>query len=278
MKYLILFILIIFNNISFACIKNKIIVSWDPYLPYQIPGKNTNDPPYGLSIDLLKAALQNVNCAKNIEFELLPWSRGLFELEKGRVDIVMDAAKNIEREKYAYFKRYYYRVHHAIFVNSLNYTELNKLSLEKLMSLPDFTIGYSNGYAYGDLFESVKKKYPNKFELALKDNLSIIKTSNKRVNGFIGDVIQMHNLIKELKKKNEIRESDEYKPLSIELTSTPAHGFFMYSKKSMPEKLVNEIDNALVKLYQKGMTKKIFLKYVSDEDLNSFLVPPDFGM
>lgn len=85
--------------------------------------------------------MKKIGCLKNIEYELLPWSRGLFELEKGRVDIVLDAAKSVDREKYAYYKRFYYRVHHAIFVDSKNYRDLNKLSLEQLIKIPNFILG-----------------------------------------------------------------------------------------------------------------------------------------
>ncbi len=277
MRYIILFILFFSNSVSFACIKNKIVVAWDPYSPFQIPNDKPKAPPYGLSIDLLNAVMEKVDCAKNIKFEPYPWARGLFELERGNVDIVMDAAKNPEREKYAYYKSYYYRVHHSIFVNSKDFKELNKLSLEQLMKLPKFTIGYSNGYAHGDLFEKAKIKYPKNFEAALKDNLSIVKTAKKRVNGFTGDVLQMRSLIKDLKKKGEIPKKIEYKPLSAELTSTPAYGYFIYSKKSMPEKFVKDIDNALVKVYKEGISKKIFLKYISQEDLDLYLVVPSFG-
>ncbi|KAB8029139.1 substrate-binding periplasmic protein [Fluviispira multicolorata] len=276
MKTIFLFIIILFQIKLFACEKEIIKVVWENFPPYQIGDISLNTHPKGSSVDLLLAAAKKIGCLKNIRFEYLPWKRGLFELEKGRVDIMFNALKTPEREKYAYYKRYYSKGRNAIFVSSKDYDKLSKLSSEELMKEKNFIIGYSNGYNYGKIFEKMLAKYPNKFEMALHDDLSIIKTSNNRVNAFIGDVIQTNELIKELKQNKKIDKKINFKFLSLLLDESPPFTYLMYSKKGMSEKLVNKFDDAFVQLYKEGTTKRIFLKYIPQNFINEVVVKPDF--
>lgn len=271
-----LLISLIFISNSFACDKkDTITIGWDPFAPYQIGNEKTTHPT-GIVFDLLEEAAAKVGCVDSIHYVYLPWKRALLLLENGKIDIVANGAKTPEREKFAYFKRYFLRSSNAIFVNKNEYKELNKLTFEQLLTKDDFIIGYTHAYMYGDIFEKMKAKYPKKFEMAMHDDLSITKAFNSRVNAFIGDVALSREMIKDLKEKRKIPSDANFEPLKIALTNVSSHAFFMYSKRSMPEDLVNKFDNAFLDLYKEGTTEKIFLKYMSKIDTNFYLVEPDY--
>ena len=72
---------------------------WPPYHYYQQEGARRELR--GFAVDYLNAVSNRLGC--RLVYVERPWKRGLHDLERGRLDIVMEAYFADERARYAWF-------------------------------------------------------------------------------------------------------------------------------------------------------------------------------
>jgi polar amino acid transport system substrate-binding protein len=218
-------------------------IGWETWPIYQ--EKTASGKMIGLDIEITEAIAEEAGC--KIRYIELPWVRQLKDNETGKIDVVMAASRNPEREVYATFTEGFHEETNSLFVrlgiaaNIKSIPELGKSNLK---------IAYEKGAYLGEEIEAIKNKLDSTGESVL---INIKNTMMGRLDGFIVDQFAGIKLIKALKAENEIMEH----PLAI----TTGEVYLMVSKKTKVHNLRNKLSKAYKKLKARGVIGKIIAKY-----------------
>ncbi len=112
----------------------------DPWPPFVTEKSSLGN---GISIDLLKAAMKTQGY--EIDFKILPWSRALDEVSKGRIDLLPATWFTQERTKFLLYSEPYLS-------NELTFIKRagDPFEYSGLSSLDGKVVGIVRGYGYGD--------------------------------------------------------------------------------------------------------------------------------
>tara|TARA_Y100000996_G_C22396969_1_gene591568 strand:+ start:103 stop:864 length:762 start_codon:yes stop_codon:yes gene_type:complete len=252
MKLFSVFIFIVFSlSNSFGnCNKEKVILGYDDWRPYQYTeaGKIT-----GLDVDLLSAILKSTGCP--FKLKSIGWKAHLRELKKGRVHLAPGASMTDERKKFAFFSESYRTESVVMFVRKENLNKFKPSSLKDLIG-KKFKLGVVRGNFNGDEFEKLKKNAGfKKILLEMSSEGQLYKMLRKgRVSGVLADRYSGFAYLKKLKLGDQIVKH----PLKV--YSTNIH--VMFSKKSVDKGFVEVFNKNLQKLKNNGQYKNILNKYL----------------
>ena len=115
------------------------------YFPYNY---EENGEIKGFTIDVLNYF--EANSKYDFEFIILPWSRALYLVEQGKVDLILTLFRNKEREKIYHFiePSYGYEVNQLFTLTDSKFEFSGQLN-----ELAKYSIGTKRGYSYGETFD-----------------------------------------------------------------------------------------------------------------------------
>jgi len=219
----------------------------EDYRPYHIVSDSGGLG--GLDFDVLKVILGNLGC--DLEIRPLPWTRHLFELETGDVDIASPVAKTVEREAYAYFSVPYLQAQELLFVQ--------KNEERQYASLLDFfdkgrRLGAIRSYAYGGDYDELSAKYGHLISLQDDEGPLIRQLNIGRVDAVIGEYFATKYEI------SKLGLSDSVVPSQTLVSEDDL--YFMFSKASVNTVFVEAFNRELSRLQQNGQIDEIFETYL----------------
>jgi len=115
--------------------------NWAPYYDPSLKGG-------GVVTRIAKAAFAAAGHAMTVEF--MPWKRVMWKTETGDFDAVMGAYYSKERDETFLFSDPFFEV----VVGIMGWKDQGLATYDSLEDLKDFTIGYNDGWVYGEAFES----------------------------------------------------------------------------------------------------------------------------
>jgi polar amino acid transport system substrate-binding protein len=225
-------------------------VGYTDWPPFQIPQKD--GPPKGIDIDIHRALEEIHGC--EIKFKKEPWKRTLRGLKKGSTDVANTANKSPEREKYGNFSASYLPYKAVLFQQAGDDRSFESLTdfLDKGNKL-SIVIGYD----YGDKTNKIVKmdKYADQINEVKNPKLSVRLVAAGRVDGTIGNRYTLGYTARENNVVSKIRATDTI------IQSEPV--FFMFSKKSVSQDVIDHFNTAIKKLKDQGRIQEIVNKYTS---------------
>lgn len=219
---------------------SMVTVDWSPYYG----GEMEDD---GVITVIVKKAFQKAGHNASIKF--IPWKRAMFEVERGRYDIVMGAYFNEDRaKKFNYSDPIYDIDVGLVALKSLGVTKYSKLE-----DLKPYKIGVSRGWINGKEFDEAD--YLKK-ETVTNQILNIRKLFKKRV-----DIISVAFGI----FRYEVSKLKEYTLDDVVFIQPPLMKNSLYLimslKKDDHKKIIGDFNRELEKMKKDGTYLKILNKY-----------------
>ncbi len=205
----------------------------------------------GLSIELVEALLQEAGHTPI--YVPLPFNRGLKEIQAGKIDIMLNMSIAPERRSFMYFIGP--QLDETILL--VTRTEKNFLitSLDDLAKLPN-GIGVERGKLYSGPFE--KKRTEDKaFSHRLEEVTDIDRNEKKLNAGYISGFLGYGYHLIYQKRTNPLYKKFTIQPLVIGRDWV----YFGFSKKSISEKQLRQLQNAYDRLNRRGILAAIRQKY-----------------
>lgn len=141
-------------------------VNWAPYY-----GDTLDDG--GVIAALARAAFEQQGHEMTVAF--IPWKRAMAMTKRGKYDAVLGAYYSDDRAKDFIFSEPFYEIE----VGFMALNDLGMASYDSLTDLKGYTIGYNDGWAYGEAFEEAD--YLNK-QAASNQTLNVRKLFGDRVD------------------------------------------------------------------------------------------------
>ena len=144
---------------------------WPPYTGLHLPG-------HGCDSQVVTEAfgLENIR----VEYEFLPWARGLMLSQNGAVDGAVEWAGTAEQRRTHFVSSEPLSNQQWVFFHRKD----TEVSWHRLDDLVGRTIGLTIGYAYSDLFVSLRQRHPEMFKEAASDLLNFKKLLAGRIDLF----------------------------------------------------------------------------------------------
>lgn len=220
----------------------------------------------GIGID--KDVIKELSKRTGIEFKETkkPRARIWGELEEGILTMTVSGIQNEARDKFAYFIPY---------IAQKNMVIITKGSLKKYKTLDDFVknkkvkIAVVRGFVHG-------AKYDKAIELLKKENrvseVSSIDTlykmmnfTNDRVDLILGLPVFYNYHLKKLKMEDKVDIID------WDINGPNIKHCLVLSKKLINIETYNKLNSAINQMKSDGTLKKIYLKYLSESEVNEAL-------
>jgi len=250
--FLFIFLIAVLFIQSFELRGEELKLSIYHYPPYVIVSEK-DDQISGIDVDIIKEIAARMNL--DIVYYRCPWKRCLKSMEVGTVDVLTNAVKKSDREKYMlYCDRPFLTDFPIVF-----YFKKGKGSVIRTYEdLYDYTIGYERGAVYFDRFDNDTKlkKVPwhtyNKL-------LSLLNAG--RIGGVIGYKDSLNYIISEMGLQGAFEEASYRYPTSQN------ESFITVSKKSPLASRFAEFNRIHDRLLKDGVVDRIkkayFEKYSS---------------
>lgn len=144
---------------------------WPPYTGRDLPSQGCDS-----QVVVEAFALEGIQ----VEYEFLPWARGLLLSQNGEFDGAIEWADTPEHRQTHIVSEDVLSQQQWVFFRRKD----NRFSWKRLDDLKDKTIGLTIGYAYSDVFTSLKIEEPTMFNEAKSDLLNFKKLLNGRIDFF----------------------------------------------------------------------------------------------
>lgn len=211
-------------------------------------------------MDILTHVLVGMGCRYSLHE--MPLKRSLSAVEHGTIDVVMGASRSPERERYALFSSPYRREVMVMFMRKGEAAGFKPLLLSDI-SRTRLKIGVLMGSWYGGEFNHLVRQDPafRGHVLQLASNAALFKgLKYRRVDIALVDLFTG---VDHLRRTGELDTVDVHpRPVNDDVT------YFMFSRKSVPQSLVDRVNEQL-KAYEKSDAfAKTTRKYVPDAFLH----------
>lgn len=144
---------------------------WPPYTGRHLPAHGCDSQVVAESF-----ALEGIR----VEYEFLPWARGLLLSQNGVVDGAIEWAGTAEQRRTHFVSEEPLSLQQWVFF----YRRDTPHPWQRLEDLKDRTIGLTIGYAYNDVFVELRKQHPALFKEAASDLLNFKKLLSGRIDLF----------------------------------------------------------------------------------------------
>jgi polar amino acid transport system substrate-binding protein len=223
------------------------------YPPYVIVAKKDNQI-CGIDVDVVREIAKRMNL--DVTFYRCPWRRCLKSMEVGTVDVLTNAVKKPDREKYMlYCDKPFLTDFPIVF-----YFKKGKGSVVKTYEdLYKYTIGYERGAVYFDRFDNDRKM--SKVPWHTYDKLLNL-LNEERIDGVIGYKDSLNYIISEMGLQGAFEET------SYRYAVSHNESFITVSKKSPLASRFAEFNRIHDQLLKERIVDKIkkgyFEKYSSE--------------
>ncbi|MHC4884371.1 MAG: substrate-binding periplasmic protein [Planctomycetota bacterium] len=209
---------------------------WAPYTyPAKVEGKADTSKAQGFVADLARAVFKEMGISVS-SFRIYPWKKALMDTYKGKLDVLMAAKKNAEREEKCYYPAEPAAA--SSFRFFIRAEDKGKLKYESFDDLKGHKIGLVRGFSYPAEFSAFVKKEKN-FEEVVNVKQNIKKILAKKVDYMIMEGNVGAQLLKDMNQEGKLISLD--KPLD----SSPV--YIIFSKKSVSKETADAFQKALVK-------------------------------
>jgi len=146
-----------------------------------------------------------------VEYEFLPWARGLLLSQNGVVDGAVEWAGTAEQRQTHFVNGEPLSRQEWVFF----YHRERSYSWQRLDDLKDRTIGLTIGYVYNDVFADLRKQQPTMFAEAASDLLNFKKLLSGRIDLFpIERAVGYSLMRKNLSPEEQAQLAEDPKPLA----------------------------------------------------------------
>jgi polar amino acid transport system substrate-binding protein len=232
-----------------ACSKT---VRWYDDSPYFQSGKA--GVVSGFTADVIREALSRLGC--QAVFVKMPFARALVELESGRLDVLPDALRKPERQRFAYFSHAA-----AMGVPNVLFTSVEAARKYKPQKLEDlagtgFRLGVQIGVTYGGNFEQLAARPDFKAQLSpVTERRNAWKmVALGRLDGMIADLASGTVELRQLGLTSQVQPSKV-----VVSTEAPAYAF---SRRTTDLAFVQRFNGALDSMAADGSYRAIMDKYL----------------
>ncbi|WP_319586957.1 transporter substrate-binding domain-containing protein [uncultured Desulfobulbus sp.] len=175
---------------------------WPPYTGRHLPGQGCDS-----QVVTEAFAMEGVR----VEYEFLPWARGLLLSQNGVVDGAVEWAGTAEQRQTHFVNSDPLSRQEWVFFHHRE----TSYSWEHLDDLKDRTIGLTIGYAYNDVFADLRKQQPAMFTEAASDLLNFKKLLSGRIDLFpIERAVGYFLIKKDLSPEERAKLAEDPKPLA----------------------------------------------------------------
>lgn len=210
----------------------------------------------GVSCELVQEALKR--SGKSLEISFVPWKRALADVRLGNADIVFNAAKTPDREQYAYFPLEVLENEMSVFfVRKDSNIKIDK----KFQSVKHLRLGVQEGFFYGKrLKRAIDRHHFKQVQQVGNTATNVKKLINKRIDAFVGNYFTTMHYLQEnhLVSHVDIVVDEQGQFVSAGKVKT----YVAFSKKTVPQSVVNQVGEALRVMKLDGTYQKIIKKYL----------------
>ncbi|MFD2207724.1 substrate-binding periplasmic protein [Kiloniella antarctica] len=219
------------------------INNWYPFSYRDIDGKLT-----GIVVDGAHEALKRIGLSIEIAPDK-PWKRIMYDLEQGKVDMVLGAYWNSERAETYYYSEQLGTDELRVFVKEEKQFPLN--SSEDLIGRSGMII---LGGSLGDEFDSFAKKHLNFIEVPQSDTIVLMLQNGRADYGILGYVEGLLH-VQDLNLKGKIV------PLDLPILSNSMH--VLINKNAKCAHKIQAMNLAIIDMQNDGTLDKIISYHLS---------------
>jgi len=219
------------------------INNWYPFSYRNSEGKLT-----GIVVDGTHEALKRIGLSLEIAPDK-PWKRIMYDLEQGRLDMVLGAYWNAERAT-----KYYYS-------EQLGTDELRvfvKDGKQFSLTSPEDLIGRSGmrllGGSLGDEFDTFAKQHLNFMEVPKSDSIVVMLQNNRADYGILGYVEGLQHI-------HALNMQGKIIPLSMPILSNSMH--VLINKSASCSHRVKDLNTTIIDMQKDGTMEKIISRHLS---------------
>jgi len=254
MKFAIFFTIVLYLCFSQVFANEKLNLAILDLPPYEYRENGKID---GVTVRVVREIFNKMN--QPIKIKLLPWSRALFYLKKGKIDGLFEILKCPEREKYTDYSRVVLMPETA----SLFVREDSNIKFDgDLSKLKKYRFGVRKDFSYGEKFDNISKK-------TILTNVDPLKLMTGLIHGRMDILIGDKHVIPYLynKEKSTFKSSMKIKRLSPDVQDNPS--YMAFSKKRNLKKTRDLFDKTLKKMKKNGSYAKIIEDFKAEKSQDS---------
>lgn len=244
---MVFFIVIIPLNVYSESIIEPINICTDAkWAPYAYEDSNNEQKAIGVSVDIISKIL--LNNQLKFKVKIMPWKRCLLSVKAGKYDVVIDASKNLEREKKFLFSEPVYYINHSFFYEK---NKFNNLNIKTNQELNDFKIGGIVGYNF-DVYKFDTSKI---YQGAKEPKILLAQLRKGRHDLVIGytEIFEVYEKMGEIDLSGlEWIKIPETSPLVFHM---------MLTRNVKGKKLLKIVNEGLKKIKSDGIYSNILKKY-----------------
>jgi len=218
----------------------KIVFATATQSPYVM---SENGQLTGMDIDIIREVCKRLGFEP--EIQLLPWTRALDYVEKGKVGAIFTPRRTEEREKFMYYSSEPLHIERTVIMTRKG----SGIKVNKIDDLKGKNIGVVRAYTYGaefDKYQEVKKIECD------DDNQLVTILAKKRIELAAGDEGTMKYLCKQAGLETEV---------VYVFSEDPSYVAFSKKLGEKGKALADKFSEALKKLKEEGFIEKVQSKY-----------------
>lgn len=246
-KIILLFMIVGMLFTGSTVLGDELTAGYDENAPFHF--SNQNGKVVGIDADILREALADIGFS--LQFEELPWSRILWMVETGELDIAIGAKYTDERSRFAHYSNHYKSIQHWLYTREGEYRHVR--SLKDFLEQKNVVLGIMTGWGYPPEIAKLinDKKYETRLFKGVDLEQLLLMIDSGRIEGIIFTPETLEVM------KNEI---------GIEVSLVPRARYeerlhFLFSKESVHLDIVARFNSALEKLIKNGRMKELTEKY-----------------
>lgn len=205
----------------------------------------------GRAVELMETLLDEAHC--KADYQKMPWQRALWELEKGKIDGMMNVVYSKERAKHFHFIRQNTIITTVLFMRKDTIAEIH--SLDDLVKLPK-KIGYENGNMFDSAFVE-KFASDEHFRKAFSANPASNLTEMVFRGRLSAELTIFENAHYAMKTTPKYMQNMQIHP--FEISSEPA--LFAFSKRTVSNDRFIELYEANIRAIAKGKYQEVIKKW-----------------
>ncbi len=228
----------------------RLSIGWASWEPYQYKGRDGRAT--GMDIDIINAAINHTRC--KVTYVEGDWADLLDRLKQGTLDAVASATLTEKRRSYAYFSEPYRAETFTIYVKNKDRERYSGMSIKSMLEA-GMRLGAVMDYFYGATLNDFQdsEKYHRQFIYNDFSEANFALLFDNKVDGVLEDPFVGADLIRRRGWNEKLSK------LPLVIHSGDVH--LMFSKKSVSEKTVELINNALAKIKADGTFNRLIEHY-----------------
>ncbi|QND84274.1 Amino acid ABC transporter periplasmic protein [Chromobacterium vaccinii] len=223
-------------------------IGWDEWPPFHYQGRSGE--PDGYAVQLLNLAAGRLGC--RLTYRLMPWPRTLQQLRLGQVDAAMQALRTPEREAYACFAPGYSPTIVRLWARSDKAARWPVRQLDDLGRQGEVLLGVTRGDSYGAQLDRWLQTPPSNVHVEVSETLAVSmrKLQLGRTNLLLATMATATRELARLPQKPEIAP--------LEPSWRAGEGYYVFSRKSVPEPVCQAFARALAEMRQDGTVARLY--------------------